>query len=190
MKTAAATAGDPRQGRIGPNAITRIAEALLRLHGPATARSLFAEAGMAHHLAEPPTVLVDERDVMSLHRAGRRQLGLTGFAPVARLAGELTGDYVVAHRIPVLAQRLLRPLPARLAGRLLGRAIAAHAWTFVGSGVFRCRAVADGLLLTIEDSPLARDAVADAPLCGYYAATFQRIFQRVVCASTRVVEIG
>jgi divinyl protochlorophyllide a 8-vinyl-reductase len=188
----AAAAGPPlavqATARMGPNAITRLAQAVERLYGPQATRRLFDAAGQAHHLVAPPHTMVDERDVIALHRSGRSQLGLAAFARVAGLAGRLTGDYLLAHRIPRLAQRLLVRLPSGLAARLLVRAIAAHAWTFAGSGSFAYRHQRGGLLLTIDDSPLARAAQAPAPLCGYYAATIESIFQALIDQRVTVVE--
>ena len=174
--------------RIGPNAITRLAEALTALRGADDTQALFAAAGLEPYLQDPPTEMVDERDVMALHRAGRRIHGQRAFAPIARLAGELTGDYVLANRIPRPAQRLLKPLPATLAARVLVRAIRAHAWTFVGSGRFLFAARRGGMRLVIEDSPLACNEQADAPVCDFYTATFERIFRELVAPTTRVVE--
>ena len=190
--SAALTMGDgpDASGRIGPNAITRLAEAIESLHGETAVRELFTAAGQAHHLEHRPAEMVDERDVIALHRAGRRRFGLTAFAEIARLAGRLTGDYVLANRIPSAAQRLLRPLPAALSARVLVKAIGAHAWTFVGSGEFGFKPRRGGLLLTIQDSPLARDERADQPLCDYYSATFERIFRELVSTQARVEEIS
>ena len=46
------------------------------------------------------------------------------------------------------------------------------------------------MLLTIKDSPLARGARSDHPLCDYYSATFERIFSLLVCPSVRVTEVA
>jgi divinyl protochlorophyllide a 8-vinyl-reductase len=173
---------------MGPNAITRLAQAMDRLHGQQVTRRLFDEAGQSHHLVEPPGAMVDECDVIALHRTGRSQLGLAAFAQVADLAGRLTGDYLLAHRIPRLAQAVLVRLPSGVAARVLARAIAAHAWTFAGSGRFSYRRCRGGLRLTIGGSPLARGARAPAPLCGYYAATIERIFQALIGRDVTVVE--
>lgn len=190
--SAAPTMGDKPEvsGRIGPNAITRLAEAIAALHGETAVQALFTAAGQRDHLEHRPAEMVDERDVIALHRAGRRQFGLAAFAEIARLAGRLTGDYVLANRIPSVAQRVLRPMPAALAARVLVKAIGAHAWTFVGSGEFGFKPRRGGLLLTIQDSPLARDERADQPLCDYYSETFERIFRELVSRQARVTEIS
>jgi len=49
--------------RIGPNAITRVAEALNARFGSAV--DVFADAGLAHYLAAPPEQMVDEREVIA-----------------------------------------------------------------------------------------------------------------------------
>lgn len=176
--------------RIGPNAITRLAEAIGQLHGPDAGRGCFEQAGLSRYLDVPPGDMVDEAEVIALHRVCRARFGTAGFAEIARVAGSLTGDYVLAYRIPRFAKALLRALPAALAGRLLARAIAAHAWTFVGSGTFAFQARRGGLMLRIHDSPLARGERSEVPQCDFYAATFERIFRRLVDRRTTVVEIG
>ena len=47
-------------GRIGPNAITRMAEALTAALGPEPTTTLFGAAGLARYLATPPERMVDE----------------------------------------------------------------------------------------------------------------------------------
>jgi len=83
---------------------------------------------------------------------------------------------------------VLKLLPAPFAARFLVRAIRAHAWTFVGSGRFAFSRRPGGMCLTIEDSPLARGARAEQPVCDYYTATFEQIFRVLVSPETRIVE--
>jgi divinyl protochlorophyllide a 8-vinyl-reductase len=173
-------------GRIGPNAITRVAEALRAAGGEALARREFGAAGLSVYLAAPPSAMVDEEEVVRLHRALRADLG-PGSVAIARAAGVATADYLLAHRIPRAFQALLRVLPRRLAGRVLLAAIARHAWTFTGSGRFRVvRGAALGFEIT--DSPLSRVARESAPACDYYAATFERLFRKLVAPRATVVE--
>lgn len=173
-------------GRIGPNAITRVADALRASGGEALARREFAAAGLSGYLATPPAAMVDEEEVVRLHRVLRTDLG-AGSIAIARAAGIATADYLLEHRIPHAFQLLLRVLPRRLAGRLLLTAIARHAWTFTGSGRFRIIAGA-ALGFEITDSPLSRVAREAQPACDYYAATFERLFRCLVCPEAAVVE--
>jgi divinyl protochlorophyllide a 8-vinyl-reductase len=175
-------------GRIGPNAITRLAQAITGLRGPGVTREVFAAAGKTHYLSHPPQSMVDEAEVIALHRAARRRLGDHAIVSVAWRAGELTGDYILAHRIPAPVRSVLPLLPARLSGDLLARAVARHAWTFAGSGDFSYRRTPAGLELTVRNSPLTRDLSADAPACHYYAATFQRLFRALTDPDITVVE--
>jgi divinyl protochlorophyllide a 8-vinyl-reductase len=98
---------------------------------------------------------------------------------VAREAGRRTADYVIAHRIPRLAQLLLSVAPRRLAARLLLQAIHRNAWTFAGSG--HC-AVTDcaPYLISITDNPLIM------PDCTWHVAVFERLFDRLVARGTQV----
>jgi divinyl protochlorophyllide a 8-vinyl-reductase len=178
-------AGASDVGRIGPNAITRVAEAL----GPDRAATLFRAAGLEARLRAPPSRMVPEQDVTALHRALRSSLGEAQADDVARQAGRLTAAYLLAHRIPRPLQWLLRRLPARLAARILVAAIGRHAWTFAGSGRFR---VIGGwpLRLEIAGGPIARAMPSSTPVCGYYAATFETLFQALVSADTSVEEVS
>lgn len=175
--------------RIGPNAITRMAEAATQLHGSDCCDALFVECGMQHYRARPPQAMVDERDVMHLHAVARRCLGMAAYRRVARLAGELTGQYVQRHRIPGAVRLLLRALPRTLAMSLLTRAIRRHAWTFVGSGSLDYRRSGDAMLISITDSPLARGTDGDGPVCDYYAASFERLFRGLVATGLHVDEL-
>ena len=187
---AAAPVQTKPSGHIGPNAVTRLAEAVDELHGHAATRALFVMAGLEGYLDQAPVDMVDEAEVIALHRFGRAQFGTEAFAGIARMAGELTGRYVLQHRIPHVAQAILRRLPAFLAARVLVRAIAAHAWTFVGSGAFAFTPHRHGMLLTINDSPLARDERSPLPLCNFYSATFETIFRRLVSRRATVIEVS
>ncbi len=174
-------------GRIGPNAITRVAEALPMLVGPAATQVLFDTAGLAGYLRQPPQEMVDEREVTRLHAVLRAQLGAAVAGAVAREAGLRTANYLLAHRIPKAVQRVLRLLPAPMAARVLLAAIGRHSWTFAGSGTFAARA-GWPVVLTIRGNPLCKGLHADAPACDFYAATFERLFAVLVNRRARVVE--
>jgi len=122
---------------------------------------------------------VYEREVIALHGVLRARLQPPTAGAISRQAGQATGDYLLAHRIPRAARHLLRALPAPIASRILLAAIGRHAWTFAGSGRFHARG-GRPVVITIADCPICRDARADAPQCGYYAATFARLYQELV----------
>ncbi|WP_119354724.1 bacteriochlorophyll 4-vinyl reductase [Azohydromonas sediminis] len=175
--------------RIGPNAITRVAEVLReRLGADGTAR-LFGLAGLAAYVERPPQVMVDEAEVTRLHAVLRATLGADVAAGVAREAGTRTGDYLLAHRIPKPAQVLLERLPAPLAAQVLLGAIRRHAWTFAGSGEFMAQP-GRPVRLTIRDNPMCRGITSDVPVCDFYAATFERLFRALVHRRAEVVEVG
>lgn len=176
--------------RIGPNAITQVADVLRRSHGAERGAQLFALAGLTHHWIDPPTRMVDDAEVYALHQALRAELGVERAREVGRTAGVGTGDYLLANRIPPLVQRMLRWLPAPLAARALLAAIRRHAWTFTGAGSFDAQPAVGAVRwrLTLRDAPLARGAQHDEPLCDFYAATFERLFGALVHPRTRVAE--
>lgn len=176
-----------QSGLIGPNAVTRMAEALRSSGGEALCRRIFALAELSHHLATPPLRMIPETDVAQLHRAAIRELGEARAARVSREAGRLTGEYLLAHRIPALAQRLLKSLPPWLAARLLVAAIARHAWTFAGSEEFAYSFSPD-LILRLKGSPICRELRTQEPVCAYFAATFERVLAEMLGPTLSVRE--
>lgn len=175
-------------GVIGPNAVTRVAEALTQAFGAGVCREIFLAAGVERHLSDPPREMVDESDVARLHRAMVERLGPTEAGNASRLAGRLTGDYLLAHRIPALAQILLGVLPRPLAARILVAAIARHAWTFAGSGAFSF-SFSPKLQLRIARSPICRRLRTEGPACHYFAAAFERVFGAMLGPCVRVIEV-
>jgi divinyl protochlorophyllide a 8-vinyl-reductase len=189
---AAPGGGAAAVSRIGPNAILQTMAVLQAALGVAGCAALMQRAGLQAHVVDPPQQMVDERDVVALHRALRAELGVARARALSHAAGLATGDYLLAHRIPRLARLLLPRLPAAWASRALLSAIGAHAWTFCGSGVFSVQHARAGqpLRLTIAGCATSRAALADEPLCDYYAATFERLFGVLVHPRTLVREVA
>ncbi|GAB0147409.1 MULTISPECIES: bacteriochlorophyll 4-vinyl reductase [Marichromatium] len=177
----------PAPGRVGPNAIIRIAEALESFEGRERVEALLEAAGLAHYLDAMPETMVDEREVTRLHVALRELIGVEGAKAVSRDAGVRTGDYLLARRIPRPAQRLLKILPAPLASRVLMTAIRRNAWTFAGSGRFEALPAYPPRFI-IEDGPICAGARAEHPLCDFYAGTFERLYRKLVQREARVTE--
>jgi divinyl protochlorophyllide a 8-vinyl-reductase len=186
--TARANARRGSDGVIGPNAIIRMAEALREQAGEAATVAVFERAGLGAYLATPPSAMVRETEVAAVHTALRLELGPPRARRAARLAGEKTGDYLLAHRIPRAVQRVLRILPAPLASRVLLAAIGRNAWTFCGSGRFRA-AAGSPVRVAIAGNPLCRDAPGDATACDFYAGTFERLFGALVHRGATVREV-
>jgi divinyl protochlorophyllide a 8-vinyl-reductase len=174
-------------GRIGPNAITRVAEVLRARRGEAAVAALFRRAGLLPYLTQPPEAMVDEAEVTRLHQVLRESLGPALAKGVAREAGTRTADYLLAHRIPRPAQAVLKRLPPPLAARALLSAIRGHAWTFAGSGRFEAQA-GHPVVLSITGNPMCRGATLTEPGCDFYAATFERLFRVLVHPASTVVE--
>lgn len=177
----------PEAARIGPNAIIRIAEALSAQFGSETAARVFADAGLGDYLVAMPTTMVDEHEVTRLHVALRANLPAADVRSVSREAGRLTGNYLLANRIPGPAQRVLRLLPAPLAARALLKAIERNRWTFCGSAELTVRP-GSPVRLELRDCALARGARSPAPVCDYYAATFERLFRELVNRKAQAAE--
>lgn len=179
-----ASAVETPEARIGPNSVLQLAQVLDEHVGEVARRRLLIEAGLS--VLPPDNGLMPEGPAARLHQALRRRYPDQA-STLAREAGERTGDYILAHRIPQFAQRLLRMLPRQLATRLLANAIGKHAWTFAGSGDFR---VLQGRPLTFElsDNPIVRGEQTRQPVCQWHAAVFQRLFTTLVANELRCSE--
>jgi divinyl protochlorophyllide a 8-vinyl-reductase len=174
--------------RIGPNAVTRLAEAMRDSHGEDAVLALFRDAGVPHHLDSPPEHMVAEQDVTALHAALRARLPATEAASVAADAGRRTAAYLLAHRIPRPVQWVLHVTPPRMAAKILLGAIGRHSWTFAGSGRFTAEA-GNPSTVTIEGCPLCRGATgAPSPVCDFYRATLETLFRTLVARRTTATE--
>ena len=164
-----------------------MAEALQRQVGAAETARLFRAADLEPYLLSPPQAMVDEGEVVRLHKAVRDALDAGSARAIFREAGLRTADYLLKNRIPGFAQTLLHALPAALASRALTTAIRRHAWTFCGSGRF---AVQPGnpTWLIVSDCVICRETEADTAICDYYAACFERLFRRLVSPLASVCE--
>ncbi|WP_331271425.1 bacteriochlorophyll 4-vinyl reductase [Acidiphilium cryptum] len=169
---------NPSGPRIGPNAILQVFAALAAAGGPACVARVARVAGAESHLSHPPVAMVSVAEVLALHRAVRACLGAGPGGAVLRAAGEATGRYLLAHRIPRAVRLALRAAPAPLAARLLVAAIRRHAWTF-GMPDGLDAAWRGGLRLFLAANPIAVPGAA-GPGCDFHAGTFEVLFQALV----------
>lgn len=175
------------RARIGPNAIIQLGGVVTARCGATAWADMLTRAGLGHYLAHAPESMVDEAEVIALHRSMRSLVSAPLSHEIAYEAGLRTGDYILANRIPKPAQWLLKVLPRRLAMSALTSAIGKHAWTFAGSGQFRAIST-NPLLLEIRENPLCRGEVSSVPMCDYYAGTFTRLYGTLVDSSMTVEE--
>ncbi len=187
MGVGGVSAHDPAPARIGPNAILQLMAAFEAAMGRDEMHGLMRQAGLAHYLEQAPGAMVDEDEVIRLHQLLRQRVGPDPCAEISRDAGHRTAAYLLANRIPPLAQKLLRALPARLSTYPLLMAIGRNAWTFTGSGHY---AATGGrpTVVTIDGCPLTRGLTADRPVCDYYAGTFEGLFRALVHPAVTVRE--
>jgi divinyl protochlorophyllide a 8-vinyl-reductase len=177
-----------KTGRIGPNAVIRLQEALCDIAGREASAAIFRRAALEKYLASPPLAMVDEAEVVALHRALHAAFDDERARKVSQIAGRKTAAYLLGHRIPQVAQRVMRSLPSMVACRLLAHAIARNAWTFVGSGHFAVH-LGRPTVFTIGECPICRGMTAPRPTCDFYAATFERLFAELVDPHARVEEV-
>ncbi len=167
-------------GLVGPNAVIQLAAALRAAPvAIGAAEQVFASAGFLRLLNVPPDVMIDEAIPARLFEALWRELPPEQAARIAHDAGRRTGAYVLANRIPTVAQVVLRTLPPRFAAPLLLKAIRRNAWTFAGSGI--CRVTpGNPAIITIAHNPLAM------PGCVWHIGVFECLFRALVSEGTRV----
>lgn len=172
-------------GRIGPNAILQLVDVLERRGEEELCRSVLAEAGVERPARDAG--MLPEADCAAVHQALRR------LAPCAEAvleeAGLATGDYILTHRIPKLAQGVLRVLPAALAAPVLTKAIAQHSWTFAGTGEFRVEG-SRPLVVSVARNPLVAGWRAERPACIWHVSVFRRLYGRLVWPSVQVREVA
>ncbi|MCR9121481.1 MAG: bacteriochlorophyll 4-vinyl reductase [Phyllobacteriaceae bacterium] len=167
-------AGAPKP-TVGPNAIIQTRMALRELAGGETCQTIFAAAGLEHFADADPHAMVEADIVNALNRQIAAELDAKTAHAVMKRAGELTGDYILANRIPKAAQWLLKHLPRGIAQRLLLTAIARNAWTFAGNA--RIEQGPD--FIAIHDNPICLGKVGFSS-CVWHAAVFRRLFQTLV----------
>ena len=177
--------------RIGPNAIIQVAFELQSRFGRARAEQLVFDA-TGYRLDALPTEMVAESEAQALARALVAQLGVTLATNILREAGHRTGDYLLAHRIPRVAQWVMRLAPRRIGLSILLRAMQSNAWTFAGSGQFvitppsSTTHVPD---LVFTSCAMCRDMHETQPMCDFYAGTFERLIRAVVSRYAGVFEV-
>ena len=179
-----ATITEACEARIGPNSVLQLAQVLDAHLGKAAAQALLLDAGLT--ALPTDSGLMPEGPAARLHQALRSRYP-DAAAMLATEAGARTGDYILAHRIPQPAQRLLRRLPRYLSAPLLAAAISKHAWTFAGSGEFRVTQRRP-LVFELSDNPIVRGETAMQPLCHWHAAVFQRLFTTLVSPDMQCTE--
>ncbi|WP_424993119.1 bacteriochlorophyll 4-vinyl reductase [Oceaniradius stylonematis] len=168
---------------VGPNAIIQTRTALDALVGADKRRAIFDAAGLERFADEDPDAMVEASTVNALNRQIAARLDAETAHAVMKRAGELTGDYILANRIPKAAQWLLKQLPGNIAQRALMAAIARNAWTFAGNA----RVERGAGFIAIQDNPicLGRNGFSS---CVWHAAVFRRLFQTLVDPAITVQE--
>lgn len=175
-----ASAGDrAASGRVGPNAIIQLRHVLVERLGGEAAAALLTRAGLARYAASDPDGMVSEADARRLFLQVAEELGPAEADRVLFEAGRRTGRYIIENRIPRPATRLMQRLPHVLAAPILLRAIAAHAWTFAGSGETRI-SLWPRLSLSIGGNPLA------TPGCPWHRGVLEMLFQMLASKTSRV----
>lgn len=162
--------------RIGPNSVLQLVPLLDERLGTGPREMLLAQSGLSELPADEG--LMEEGPAAALHQAVRATYPDLA-TDLTRRAGLRTADYIISHRIPPVVMHLLQHSPPWLSAPLLAKTIEKHAWTFAGSGEFRV-ASKRPLVFELYDNPVVRGEQADAPICHWHAAVFQRLFSNLV----------
>lgn len=162
-----------QNGRIGPNVLIQTARVLQQRLGHDTAnKALWTST--RHTLDTLPTEMVQETDANALMRYLVAEFGQSIARSIMRDAGERTGDYLLAHRIPGIARMTLPLLPGPTALRVLLSAIGRHTWTFAGSAHVRITP-GDPAVISLSHCPLCAGLLSEMPTCDFYLGTFSRL---------------
>lgn len=161
------------QGRIGPNVLIQTARVLERRLGRDVAeRALWISA---HYTLDAlPTEMVREADANALMRYLVAEFGQSIARTMMREAGEATGDYLLANRIPGVARFTLPLLPGPASLRVLLSAIGRHTWTFAGSAQVRITP-GNPAVISVSRCPLCAGMHSEIPTCDFYLGTFSRL---------------
>ncbi|MDP5070403.1 MAG: bacteriochlorophyll 4-vinyl reductase [Congregibacter sp.] len=170
--------------RIGPNSVLQLLPLLDDVLGRSERDRLMLLSGMPEL---PGNIgMMIETPAAALHQAVRANHPELASA-LTRRAGERTADFIIEHRIPKAALRVMLHLPPWLSAPLLASVIEKHAWTFAGSGKFKVRSK-HPLVFTLHDNPVVRGEKSSEPLCHWHSAAFQRLFGAIVDPNLRCVE--
>ena len=190
--TPSATRDGDVVARIGPNAVIQVAAELQSRFGVTRTAGL-VRAATGYSLNALPTGMIDEREAQALSRALVQQMGPALATNILRAAGHRTGDYLLANRIPRLAQWVIRLAPRRIGLSLLFRAMQSNAWTFACSGRFVVSSAAalDSPVpdLIFESCAMCRDMREPQAMCDFYAGTFERLIRALVSRYAGVLEV-
>lgn len=162
---------------IGPNAVLQMLNALMalekQLKEPGLTSILAHKAGVQDYLFNPPDSMAPLDDAVRLFAAVEKALPIDMVEALFQKAGRLTGDYIIANRIPGFAKALFKILPGFISARILARAIEAHAWTFVGDGDMKVWA-SSPICFVLSDCSLK------SPGDLWHTAVFDCLYQRLI----------
>ncbi len=178
-------------GPIGPMSILHLLPVIGEVLGTHAGSHILRSAGVKR--LPPEDRLCDEAPAAAVHQALRREYPEIA-DQITRHAGERTGNWIVASRMPPVASRTLAHMPGWLASPVLCSLIDRHAWSFAGSGRFRVVS-RQPVVFELEDNPVIRGEKAAHPICSWHAAVFERLFRalvdpRMICIETHCSASG
>lgn len=160
-------------GLMGANMVAPLHAVLERTVGPTARDKVFNECGFSELPDEDS--FAPEGQVAMLHRAIRHNW--PDQAPeVMDMAGRVAAEVFVAHYIPPKARLLLQNMPWSVSAWLVGKSARLNAWSFAGSGLF---AIQTTSRLALFQNPLIKDITSDRPVCHFYTAMFEHMYQRL-----------
>lgn len=171
---------------VGPNAILQLKAPMEAYLGPA----VLAQVLDLCRVPMPTGAhMIPQSQVGRVHHT-LWQLFPDRARPVSEEAGRRTARYIEAHRIPRMARIALRWAPWGWAERRLTRAVAAHAWTFCGSGALATHHEDGDIHFIIHNNPLADTQARPPHLCHWHSAVFAELFTRLLGRAYHCREIS
>jgi len=169
----------PSGNRIGPNALIQTINALREFYIESQIASMLRQSNQDYLLHQSPQEMIEEGEFDRLALNLCDHIGVMPTRKVLQRSGELTADYLLAHRIPKPFQELLKVLPRQLALRLLFMSMSQNAWTFIGSGEFTYDMSGHMPVVKITSDFASMEAA-----CGFFGGTFEHLIRKLI--DTRV----
>jgi divinyl protochlorophyllide a 8-vinyl-reductase len=174
--------------RVGPNVVIQIARVARERIGEAFADALLRDT-TPYTMDRMPHEMIDQREAQGIVRELVSRVGVPMAVGVLREAGERTAEYLLAHRIPRVAQWVMRLLPRPIGLGLLLRAMSANAWTFAGSGAFRVLPSAPWPMLEFGQCAMCAGMHEHEPMCHFYGGAFEQLIRRLIAPTATVREV-
>lgn len=171
-------------GKIGPNAIIQTVEALKEAYGETQVALMLQKTHYAHFVDSLPDEMIAEQTFYALVQELDKVLPHNDIHTILKRSGQLTAFYLLQHRIPQFAQRLLPIMPRRVGLWLLLSAVQKHSWTFVGSGHYRFTVGTPPMITIVHTN--ATSVGLTEPIWHFYYGCFEQLLRALITNTTHI----